>query len=78
MKILGVFGFVLILSLSISITMDMLLGFTFFQAFPRLLNPVMVNEPGEYVIIGLLFIIIIGQQIFYHLKNKPDKQKPSN
>lgn len=74
MKVLGIIGFVLLLSLSITFTMDMLLGLNFLHAVSHLLNPFNVIEVGEYVIIAFVFIIIIGQQVFYHLKNKTEKQ----
>ena len=75
MKIIGVLLFVFFLALSVIVAMDILLGFKFYQAVPRLLNPLNVMDAGEYVIGAFVLLLIIGQQIIFYYKNKADKHK---
>jgi hypothetical protein len=75
MKVIGILLFVFLLSLSVILAMDILLGFKFYQIVPRLLNPLNVMDAGEYFIIAFVILLIIGQQIIFYFKNKADKQK---
>ncbi|MBT2722720.1 hypothetical protein [Bacillus sp. ISL-46] len=76
MKVFGVFVFILLLAISLSVLMDILLGFKLSHALVHLLNPFWVIEPGEYVMIAFLLLITIGQQIAIIIKN--NKQKGSS
>ncbi|MBT2728264.1 hypothetical protein J7E63_15120 [Bacillus sp. ISL-75] len=76
MKVFGVFVFILLLVISLSVLMDILLGFKLSHALLHLLNPFWVIEPGEYVMIAFLLLITIGQQIAIIIKN--NKQKGSS
>jgi hypothetical protein len=76
MKVFGVFVFILLLAISLSVLMDILLGFKLSHALLHLLNPFWVIEPGEYVMIAFLLLITIGQQIAIIIKN--NKQKGSS
>ena len=78
MKMLGIFIFILLLSILLSLSMDILLGFTLPQALLHLLNPFWVMESGEYVMLVLLLLLTIGQQIVIILKNKADKSNGSS
>ncbi|MFB9761389.1 hypothetical protein [Ectobacillus funiculus] len=78
MKILGVFIFIFLLSISLSVFMDILLGFSLSQALLHLLNPFWVIESGEYVMLALLLLLTIGQQIVIIIKNKADKSNGSS
>ena len=76
MKVLGIFVLILSLSSSLSLAIDtLLLGFTFYQATTHLLNPFWVMDAGEYVMLLFFLLITIGQQIFFIIKNKANKQK---
>lgn len=74
MKVLSITGIIFLLSLSVLISIDFLMGIKLSSEFVRFRNPFFVMDPGEYVMIGLLFMIIIGHQIFYHFQNKPNKR----
>jgi membrane protein DedA with SNARE-associated domain len=50
--------------------MDVLLGFSFSEAWHHLLNPFWVMSSAEYVILGGLLLILIVQQISYKKKSK--------
>jgi ABC-type Na+ efflux pump permease subunit len=78
MKVLGIFLFILLLTISLSVFMDILLGFTLTQAMYHLLNPFWVMEAGEYVMLGFFILLTIGYQIGSSIKNKANKQKGSN
>lgn len=79
MKVLGIFVLILSLSSSLSLAIDtLLLGFTFYQATTHLLNPFWVMDAGEYVMLLFFLLITIGQQIFFIIKNKANKQKGSS
>lgn len=73
MKILGIFIFILLLSISLSVCMDILLGFNFSEALFHLLHPFWVIESGEYVMLVFLVLLTIGQQIVFIIKNKANK-----
>lgn len=68
MKVLGVFVFILLLAISLSILMDILLGFKLSHALLHILNSFWVIETGEYVMITFLLLITIGQQIMIIIK----------
>jgi hypothetical protein len=79
MKVLGIFVLILSLSSSLSLAIDtLLLGFTFYQATTHLLNPFWVMDAGEYIMLLFFLLITIGQQIFFIIKNKANKQKGSS
>jgi hypothetical protein len=78
MKVLGIFIFIFLLSTTLSLLMDLLLGFNFSQALFHLLNPFWVIETGEYVMLGFFLLLTIGQQIVMIIKNKANKQKGSS
>jgi hypothetical protein len=79
MKVLGIFVLILSLSISLSFAIDtLLLGFTFYQAATHLLNPFWVMDAGEYIMLLFFLLITIGQQIFFIIKNKANKQKGSS
>jgi hypothetical protein len=78
MKVLGVFVLIFLLSISLSLAMDILLGFSFSKATTHLLNPFWVMDAGEYVMLVFLLLITIGQQIFFIIKNKANKQNGSS
>lgn len=73
MKVLGVFLFILLLSIALSVFMDILLGYTLAQSLLHLLNPFWVVESGEYVMLVGLVLLTIGQQIVIIMKNKASK-----
>ncbi|MGM0878369.1 MAG: hypothetical protein ACQEWV_27620, partial [Bacillota bacterium] len=75
MKVLGIFVFILLLTSSLSVLMDILLGFKLSHSLINLLNPFWVIEAGEYVMIVFFLLLTIGQQIVIIIKNKANKQK---
>ncbi|MGM0878404.1 MAG: hypothetical protein ACQEWV_27820, partial [Bacillota bacterium] len=75
MKVLGIFVFILLLTSSLSVLMDILLGFKLSHFLINLLNPFWVIEAGEYVMIIFFLLLTIGQQIVIIIKNKANKQK---
>jgi hypothetical protein len=78
MKVLGIFVFILLLTSSLSVLMDILLGFKLSHSLFNLLNPFWVIETGEYVMIVFFLLLTIGQQILIIIKNKANKQNGSN
>jgi hypothetical protein len=78
MKVLGIFVFILLLTSSFSVLMDILLGFKLSHSLINLLNPFWVIEAGEYVMIIFFLLLTIGQQIVIIIKNKANKQKGSS
>ncbi|MGM0890456.1 MAG: hypothetical protein ACQEW5_26815 [Bacillota bacterium] len=78
MKILGIFVLILLLTSSLSVLIDILLGFKFSQALFHLLHPFWVTEKGEYMMIVFFLLLTIGQQIVIILKNKANKQNGSS
>lgn len=78
MKVLGIFIFILLLTMSLSILMDILLGFKLYDALFNLLNPFWVIEPGEIIMLVFFLLLTIGQQIMFIKKNKTNKQNGSN
>ena len=73
MKILAIFTFILLLSISLSVSMDILNGFTYYQILSNLLNPFWVMDTGEYLMIAFLLLLTIGHQIVISIKNKTNK-----
>lgn len=73
MKVLGIFIFILLLTISLNVLMDVLLGFNLSHALFHLLNPFWVIETGEYVMLAFLLLLTIGQQIMISIKNKANK-----
>jgi hypothetical protein len=78
MKVLGIFLFILSLTIGLSLLMDILLGFTLYKALYNLLNPFWVIETGEIVMFGFFLLLTISQQIFIIIKNKANKKTGSN
>ncbi|SDH83557.1 hypothetical protein [Alteribacillus bidgolensis] len=78
MKVLGIFVFILLLTSSLSVLIDILLGFKLSHSLINLLNPFWVIESGEYVMIVFFLLLTIGQQIVIIIKNKANKQNGSN
>ena len=78
MKVLGIFVFILLLTSSLSVLMDILLGFKLSQALFHLLHPFWLTEPGEYVMIVFFLLLTIGLQIVIIRKNKANKQNGSS
>ncbi|MDQ0246087.1 hypothetical protein J2S09_003674 [Bacillus fengqiuensis] len=78
MKALGAVVFILLLSILLSLSMDILLGFKLSHALFHLLNPFWVIETGEYVMLAFLLLLTIGQQIALILRNKRNKQNGSS
>ena len=78
MKILGIFFLVLFSSLSLVILIDLSMKFTLKQSLSHLINPFRVMDAGEYVMLGGLFLIVIGHQIYMIIKNKKDKNNKTN
>lgn len=70
MKVFGVFVFILLLAVSLSVLMDILLGFKLSHALLHLLNPFWVIEPAEYVLVAFFLFITVGQQIMIIIKRK--------
>lgn len=75
MKIIGIFLLFLILSASMSVLMDILMGFNLLNSIKNLLNPFYVIETGEIVMLVLFLLITIAQQIIIAKKSKAKKQK---
>jgi len=73
MKILAIFTFILLLSISLSVSMDILKGFNYYQILSNLLNPFWVMDTGEYLMIAFLLLLTIGHQIVISIKNKTNK-----
>ncbi|WP_050184141.1 hypothetical protein [Domibacillus robiginosus] len=63
MKVTGVFFVIAILAAAFCITLDILLGFTFFEAFMHLIDPLLVMDISEYLVFFLFLCITIGHQI---------------
>lgn len=78
MKVLGIFVLILLLTILLSLAIDILLGFKLSQAAFHLLNPFWVIEAGEYVMLAFFLLLTIGQQIVIILKNKANKQNGSS
>lgn len=78
MKVFGIFLFILFLAISVNIWLDLLMGYKLSTEWFHLLNPFMGMRGGEYFMVGLLILIIVGHQIFLILKKKPNKQNESN
>jgi hypothetical protein len=78
MKVIGIFIFIFLLTLSINLLMDFYLGYPFLDDWARILNPFGTVEWGEYAMLVILFFIIIGHQLFLSLKNRNDQQNDSN
>ncbi|WP_332632623.1 hypothetical protein [Halalkalibacter flavus] len=78
MKVLGIFMFILFLTLAFSVAMDLLLGLGLYHALSQLLNPFWVMEAGEIVMLVIYLLLIIGNQIFFILKKKANEQDGSS
>lgn len=78
MKVLGIFLFILSLTIGLTLLMDILLGFTLSKALANLLNPFWVIETGEIVMFGFFILLTICQQIFFIIKNKANRKADSN
>ncbi len=63
MKVAGFFFVIASLACAFGITLDILLGFTFFEAFRHLIDPFLVMDISEYLIALLFLLITIGHQI---------------
>ncbi|WP_393960257.1 hypothetical protein [Priestia megaterium] len=78
MKIFLAIIIVFLLSTLNLLLMDFLLGFSFHDSFMHLLNPFWVMSNAEYIMLAVLFIIVIGQQIFMIIKKKKEKRYHPN
>lgn len=72
MKVLAIFTFILLLSISLSVSMDILKGFNYSQILSNLLNSFWIDT-GVFVMIAFLLLLTIGQQIIISIKNKNNK-----
>jgi len=63
MKVTGVFFVIVSLAGAFCIALDLLLGFTFFEAFRHLIDPFLVMDISEYLVALLFLLITIGHQI---------------
>ncbi|MCM3769047.1 MULTISPECIES: hypothetical protein [Priestia] len=78
MKIFLAIIIVFLLSTLNLLLMDFLLGFSFHDSFMHLLNPFWVMSNAEYIMLAVLFLIVIGQQIFMIIKKKKEKRYHPN
>jgi hypothetical protein len=78
MKILGIFILILFLSLCLSSAMDLLLGYSPSHILYHLLNPFWVMETGEFIMLLFFLLLTIGQQIYFIIKRKAEKQNGSS
>jgi hypothetical protein len=78
MKILGIFILILFLCLSLIAGIDLLMGFDPSHILFHLFNPFWVIETGELVMLLFFLLLTVGQQIYFLVKNKADKQKGSS
>ncbi|MGG3573831.1 hypothetical protein ABES25_13670 [Bacillus gobiensis] len=78
MKILGIFILILFLCLSLIAGIDLLMGFDPSHILFHLFNPFWVIETGEFVMLLFFLLLTVGQQIYFLVKNKADKQKGSS
>lgn len=78
MKVLGIFIFILLLTLAQNLLLDILLGIKLSQAVSHLLNPFWVIEAGELIMLIFLFLLTISHQIVLIRKNKANKQNGSS
>lgn len=78
MKVLGIFILILFLTLSLSAAMDFLLGFDPSHILYHLFNPFWVIETGELVMLLFFLLLTIGQQIYFMIKKKANKQNESS
>lgn len=63
MKVTGVFLFITTTASAFCIILDILLGFTFSEAWMHLLDPFFVMDISEYLVVLLFLSITIGHQI---------------
>jgi hypothetical protein len=78
MKVFGIIICIFLASISTIVLTDLITGFNFFDALSNLINPFRVIEPGEYVMLAFVLVLIVGQQIFIIMKNQDDKQNGSS
>lgn len=78
MKILGIFILILFLCLSLIAGIDLLMGFDPSHILYHLFNPFWVIETGEFVMLLFFLLLTVGQQIYFMIKNKANKQKGSS
>ncbi|ALC81896.1 MULTISPECIES: hypothetical protein [Bacillus] len=78
MKILGIFILILFLCLSLIAGIDLLMGFDPSHILYHLFNPFWVIETGELVMLLFFLLLTVGQQIYFMIKNKANKQKGSS
>ncbi|MFB5661945.1 hypothetical protein [Alteribacillus sp. HJP-4] len=75
MKILGIFVFIFILSITFSLLIDILLGFSLSQALLSLRNPFWVIETGEYVMIAGFLVLTVTIHFLLKLKDMENDSK---
>lgn len=68
MKVLGVFLFMTALVSLLTVSLDVLLGFTPSAAFMHLIDPFLIMGLGEYLMVLLFLFITIGNQIMIRKK----------
>ncbi|MBM4765138.1 hypothetical protein [Bacillus sp. B15-48] len=78
MKALGICLLIFLLTMFLCLFMDIMLGFTFYQALFNLFSPFWVIETGEIIMLAFIFFLTIGQQLMFSVKNKANKQKGSS
>jgi hypothetical protein len=78
MKVFGVVVFIFLLTISTNVLIDLIAGDKLSDAMSNLRNPFWVIEPGEYVMLAFLILLIIGQQIFFFIKKRGENQNGSS
>jgi hypothetical protein len=78
MKIAGIVMLLFFLTIGTNVFMDMGIGLSNSQLLAHQLSPFWTMGAGEYIMLMLLFGIIIGQSIYYNIKNKAKNEDGSN
>ena len=78
MKIVGIVMLLFLFSIATNVFMDMGIGMRNSQLLINQLYPFWAMGAGEYIMLIFLFGIIIGQPIYYSMKNKAKNEDGSN
>jgi Na+/proline symporter len=78
MKIIAIVMLLFFLTIATNVFMDMGIGLRNSQLLINQLNPFWAMGAGEYIMVIFLFGIIIGQPIYYNMKNKAKNEDGSN
>jgi hypothetical protein len=78
MKITGIVMLLFFLSIGTNVFMDKGIGLSNSQLLAHQLSPFWTMGVGEYFMLIFLFGIIIGQPIYYNIKNKARNEDESN